>query len=668
MKLSWHCITYNVLRVSGVLRNTLYKNSTVYLILVLITGILTSCSTTSKAQYTSKKKKAVASYVVGVKHARMYNFESAIVSFNEAIERDPNFIEAHLNLGDVYLTKKEFSKAEEYYQNAINIDASFKPTTYMQLASVQLRLAKYSEAQSNLNKLQQMKKVPPPFQSKFDLMQEVASFAIKAKQNPVPFNPENMGPAVNTRQEEYHPSITVDGKMFVFTSKIHVGNSKIGQPIFKEDLYYSKLDNTNRWRGAKNFGAPINTPRHNEGASSISHDGKYLFFTACNQQGGFGSCDLYVTQMVGGKWLPPTNMGRDINSGAWESHPSLSPNGKTLYFASNRKGGKGNIDIWQSEKQSDGTWSQPVPLPFNTEGADFTPHIHADGQTMYFSSDGRPGMGGHDIFYVRKQPNGNWGEVKNIGYPINSELDEFGMIADPSGRMAYYASEKEGGLGMLDIYQFDLYKEAQPITSSYLKGSVVDAETKRPLEASVELIDLETEEVITSTESDKINGAFLASLPANKDYALNVSRKGYLFYSDNFELKEESVTEPKEMQVELIPIKKGGAVVLKNVFFETASFELKKSSVTELNKLVAFLKYNKAVNVEIGGHTDNVGSSESNKTLSSNRANSVRDYLIEKGIAGTRITAVGYGDTKPVASNDTEKGRAQNRRTEFVIK
>jgi outer membrane protein OmpA-like peptidoglycan-associated protein len=287
---------------------------------------------------------------------------------------------------------------------------------------------------------------------------------------------------------------------------------------------------------------------------------------------------------------------------------------------------------------------------------------------MYFSSDGRPGMGGHDIYFVRKQPNGNWGEVKNIGYPINSELDEFGMIADPSGRLAYYASEKEGGLGMLDIYQFDLYKDAQPITSSYLKGRVTNAETKSPLKAMIQLIDLATEEIITSTESDKLNGSFLASLPANKNYALNVSKEGFLFYSDNFELKEQTATEPKVLQIELTPIKKGASMVLKNVFFETGSFELKNSSKVELDKLLGFMKVNPKVAVEIGGHTDNVGSAELNKELSKNRADAVRDYLVNNGASAGRIIAVGYGDSKPLADNETEEGRAKNRRTEFVVR
>ena len=629
---------------------------------------LFACSSSSQAQYTTKKKKAISNYVEGIKYARTYNFQSAILSFTEALEIEPEFIEAHLNLGDTYMQQKDFQKAAQSYRSAIEIDPAFKPTTYMQLASVELRLAEYDKALEHLMLLKETGKIPPPWKSKFNLMVEVGKFAKNAVQNPVPFDPINMGPAVNTRQEEYHPSITVDGQMFVFTSKLFMGNSPSGKPFFQEDLYFSELDQFKKWRGAKNFNTPINTRRNNEGASSISHDGKYLFFTACGLQGGFGSCDLYVTQFEGGKWLPPSNMGPQINTGAWESHPSLSPNGRTLYFASSRRGGAGGTDIWQSEKKSNGTWGIPTPVSFNTAGSDFTPHIHADGQTMYFSSDGRPGMGGHDIYFVRKQPNGNWGKVKNIGYPINSELDEFGMIADPSGRLAYYASEKEGGLGMLDIYQFDLYKDAQPITSSYLKGRVTNAETKAPLKAMIQLIDLATEEIITSTESDKLNGSFLASLPANKNYALNVSKEGFLFYSDNFELKEQTATEPKVLQIELTPIKKGASMVLKNVFFETGSFELKNSSKVELDKLLGFMKVNPKVAVEIGGHTDNVGSAELNKELSKNRADAVRDYLVNNGASAGRIIAVGYGDSKPLADNETEEGRAKNRRTEFMVR
>lgn len=596
------------------------------------------------------------------------DFNSAITLMEQAIEKDAGFLEPRLVLGDIYTERKEYDKAAEYYNQAIQINPNFRPQVYMSVAGVEMRAGQYEKARAHLDAYRRiMGKVPEPLLPKFQKLYSICNFAVDAVANPVPFDPKNMGPQINTPYEDYHPSITVDGKVFVYTGKDLVAKTQQGRPIFKEDLYFSNRGVQDSWQKSRNFGPPINTRSHNEGASSISHDGKYLFFTACNRDDGFGSCDLYYTWKQGGRWARPKNMGRNINTGAWESHPSLSPDGRTLYFASNRSGGRGSSDIWKSVKQADGSWSKPVNVAFNTKYSDMTPFMHADGVTMYFSSEGYPGMGGHDIYVVRKNEKGGWSTPENVGYPINTAADEHGMIADPNGRHAYYASERDGGLGMLDLYRFDLPENARPRVVSYLEGVVYDVETKRKLEAEVQLIDLETEEVVASTTSDPVTGTFLVSLPPDRDYALNVSRKGYLFYSANFSLKSSDKNEPQKVEAPLTPIKAGAAIVLKNVFFETAKFELKQESKAELNKLYEFLRVNDQIKVEFDGHTDNQGSEAINKKLSEDRAGAVRQYLIEKGIEGSRLTAKGFGSSQPIASNETEEGRAKNRRTELRI-
>ena len=619
-----------------------------------------------QAQYTSTKKSAISKYQGGIRAYQMLDFTNAILLLDAAIEKDANFIEPHLVLGDIYTERKEFEKAEIAYNNAIAIDPRFKPHVYMSIAAVEMNLAKYDEARGHLEAYARMEDLPPPLVEKWKRLHTTCVFAAEAIKNPVPFDPKNMGPNINSPFEDYHPSMTVDGKMFVFTGKDMVGKSQNGRPVFKEDLFYAYRGVDDSWGKARNFGPPINTRPYNEGASSISHDGKYLFFTACNREDGLGSCDLYFTWKENGQWVQPRNMGANINTGAWESHPCLSPDGKTLYFASNRSGGKGSSDIWKSVKQADGTWGKPENMPFNTKYSDMTPFIHADGITMYISSEGYPGMGGHDIFIIRKEGNG-WGSPVNVGYPINTQLDEHGMIADPNGLHAYYASEREGGMGMLDLYRFDLPQNARPSVVGYLHGTVFDSETKEKLEAEIELIDLENEEVVASTISDNSDGSFLVSLPPGKDYALNVSRKGYLFYSENFSLKKNAGSEPQKLEAPLIPIKAGASMVLKNVFFETGKFELTASSKAELNKLHTFLKTNPTLKVEFDGHTDNQGNEAINKTLSQNRAEAVKKFMTDKGIEATRLTAKGYGSAKPIASNDTDEGRQKNRRTEFRI-
>jgi outer membrane protein OmpA-like peptidoglycan-associated protein len=305
----------------------------------------------------------------------------------------------------------------------------------------------------------------------------------------------------------------------------------------------------------------------------------------------------------------------------------------------------------------------------NTPGREETPFIAADNETFYFCSDGHPGMGGTDIFISRRLPNGRWGIPKNLGYPINTNQDETGLIVNPDGKTAYFASDRKGGYGGLDLYQFTLYDSIRPVTVTYMKGIVEDAKTHQPLSASFNLTDLQTGRTIMRSSSAKEDGSFLVCLPVNKNIALNVSKNGYLFYSENFSLQDmpADAIHPFLKNIPLQPIDTGAIIVLKNIFFETNKYDLKKESQVELDKLVMFLKNNPAIKVEISGHTDNVGTHTSNQVLSENRAKSVTDYLIAHTIPAERLTSRGYAETHPIATNDTPEGRSQNRRTEMKI-
>jgi outer membrane protein OmpA-like peptidoglycan-associated protein len=363
-------------------------------------------------------------------------------------------------------------------------------------------------------------------------------------------------------------------------------------------------------------------------------------------------------------------MGQSVNSAKWETQPSISPDGRILYFVSTRAGGKGKSDIWKTTLSNDGNWSAPVNMgdTINTSEDEFSPFIHPDNNSLYFSSKGHVGMGGFDIFLSRMNENKHWGTPKNLGYPINTLADETSLIVSSSGEMAYFASDKLNGKGRVDIYSFDLYKEVRPLRVTYMKGKVINSKSNAPLEAKFELIDLATAKIIMESKSDISNGEFLVCLPTEKDYALNVSKDGYLFHSENFSLKEVAdISKPFLMNIKLQPIEVGEAVVLKNIFFETASFNLKEESKIELTTLIQFLNYNPGVKVEIGGHTDNVGDKQYNVTLSQNRAQSVYNYLIEHAVDKSRLSFKGYGDSKPIAANDTDANKALNRRTEFRI-
>jgi outer membrane protein OmpA-like peptidoglycan-associated protein len=339
-----------------------------------------------------------------------------------------------------------------------------------------------------------------------------------------------------------------------------------------------------------------------------------------------------------------------------------------MYFSSNRPGGFGESDIWYST-YGKGHWSPPINMgsSVNTSGSEQVPFIAKDDQTLYFISDGHVGMGGYDFFVVRKQNDGRWGKPMNMGYPINTPKDEMCFALSANGKEAYISSEREGGIGGLDIYKFELYESAQPQKTGYIKGIVYDAKSFNKLKAKIELIDLETGKTFIEVVSNRITGEFLACLQGNKNYALNVSCDGYLFYSENFSFKNQSASEPLKLDVPLNPILVGERVVLNNVFFDVDKFTLRDESKIELGKLVSFLKINTTIRVELSGHTDNTGDKARNSILSANRAKAVFDYLILNGIEDFRLTYKGYADAQPIADNKTEAGRQKNRRTEFKI-
>jgi outer membrane protein OmpA-like peptidoglycan-associated protein len=327
------------------------------------------------------------------------------------------------------------------------------------------------------------------------------------------------------------------------------------------------------------------------------------------------------------------------------------------------------MDIWKTILNEDGDWSEPVNLgdSINTPEDEMSPFIHPDNQTLYFASTGWMGMGNFDLYYSRKNASGNWGSPVNLGYPINTFQEESYLIVNAKGNTAYFSTERPGSRRK-DIYTFELYELAKPVVTTYVKGKVYDAETDRPIEAKLQLIDIDRNEIVTETWSNSEDGEYLVCLPVEKNYSLNISKDDHLFHSENFSLK--NLTDPSRpyiIDVKMRPIKVGEKTVLRNIFFDTDKYDLKPESLSELNKLVEFMNKNSRIKVEIGGHTDNVGSDEYNQILSENRAKAVYDYLIEHNINSSRLSYKGYGKSMPVSTNDTDDGRAMNRRTEMKI-
>jgi outer membrane protein OmpA-like peptidoglycan-associated protein len=631
--------------------------------------LITSCAVAQPKQLSTTNKRAISYFNEGRLNYEYRKNEEAYPLLKKATEEDQQFFEAQLLLADVCVDLNKSEEAIEHYKVATSIQPERFPPMYYNLAGAEMELDKYADAQIHLKKFLSFTKVNPELRLKGERRLASAQFAEYAIQHPVPFTPVNLGDKINSVYSDYHPSLTVDENLLIFTrmrpSDELTNNG--GSPV-EEDFYYSKrVDGS--WLPAIPLGPPINT-HGNEGAHSISPDGRYFFFTGCERPDGIGSCDLYVSERLGEKWSAPQNLGDLVNSGTWDAQPTLSADGQTLVFTSRRSGGKGQADLWMTNKRSNGRWTIPVNLgdSINTELEEFGPYLHPDGQTLYFSSNGHPGMGGKDIFYAKLKPDGTWSKPVNLGYPINTKKEELHMIVSADGKKGYFSSDREGGLGLRDIYSFELYSGAQPAPVTFLRGKVTDKKTGNPLKASFEVIDLSTGITRVMSTSDKVSGEFLVSLPSGSSYALNVSAPGYVFYSENYTLgKTLKPTDVFNTDIPLNPIEAGERIVLKNIFFSTGSATLEEQSQSELKKLVEFLEKNPTMKIEVSGHTDDVGADDTNMKLSQQRAESVKTYIVGKGIVADRIQSKGYGKTKPIASNATAEGKQKNRRTEFVV-
>jgi outer membrane protein OmpA-like peptidoglycan-associated protein/tetratricopeptide (TPR) repeat protein len=434
------------------------------------------------------------------------------------------------------------------------------------------------------------------------------------------------------------------------------------------------------WSKARRAPGKINT-WENEGTTSVYMGpslNEELYFTVCNQ-GGFGSCDLFVSKIAPNTaaeaelelknnqlkmWGPRANLGESVNSASWDAQPSVSGDGQMLIFASSRPGGFGGKDLWVSRKVR-GRWTSPKNLgpKINTSSDEEAPFIHYDGRTLYFSSNGHPGYGGHDLFIARLDDQDQWSKPTNLGVGVNTESDDVGFYVDALAEKAYFASARPGGFGGLDIYEMYLPEKFKPSPVSYLRGIVRDAETKAPLVAKVRLVDLITQKTLYEDSVQQ----FLIPIVAGKNYALHSSRSGYLFDSRNFQPTQTELNNPFEVTALLSPLKLNQVITLNNIFFDVDKFDLKPESEVELKTMLWLLNSNPKMKLEISGHTDNTGTEIRNKTLSENRASAVKMYLVNAGISVDRIVSKGYGSSKPAASNETEEGRARNRRIEARI-
>ena len=624
--------------------------------------LLISCHF-SFAQYdpANVKPKAAQLYTKALDMAHDGRFKDAIQVLQQAVRIDTSFEDAYLSMAGMHGELKNYQSAIDNYEKAKNIDSVYFIDYNL---SYSLNLAGKGEFEKALDAVNAFITIPNLKQSSIKAAgyrKKCYTFAVEyAKthlQNNYRFEPQNLGDSINSNVSEYFPTITIDGSRLVFTRRVNNNN---------EDFYGSDFIN-GTWSKAKGLEGNINT-NMNEGAQNISQDGQWLIFTGCNFPQGFGSCDLYISYLDKDGWSTPENLGRTFNTEFWESAPSLSPDKRDLYFTSNRPGGYGGNDIYVSHRLLNGHWSLPENLgpEINTIGDESTPFIHADNQSLYFTSSGHQGYGGDDLFVARKDANGKWGRPENLGYPINTIENEGSIVISADGKTAYYASDRADSRGGLDLYSFQLRDDIRPARTLWIKGKVYDAKTNKGLPSAVELTDLQSKQIISKVQTDE-TGNYFITLPVGKDYAFNVNRRGYLFFSENFSLSKKQPDSTYNIDIPLQPIEANATVILKNIFFEVNRYDIKNESQVELDDVVALMKENPSVKIEISGHTDNVGKPVDNLKLSENRAKTVVAYLTAKSIDAKRLSFKGLGETRPIADNKTEEGKAKNRRTELKV-
>ena len=628
-----------------------------FLLTLLFSGFLI---TSLRAQDAPLSRRGKETFDKAQKAWQARQINEALVLFEKVEETDPNNSEVHLRLAQIYELQKKPELAKKHFTKFITIRPSDPQSSsaYQWLGSNLLRTEKYDSARIYFEKALAL---APAKSSLARLAQKSiasARFAGNAVQHPVKVQKKSMGDTVNFLNSQFFPVMTADDETLIFT----------GLTENKDENIYITHRIPGGWDVPEEISKTINTA-NNEGTCSISADGRTLVLTACNRPDSYGGCDLYISKKQGNEWSAPKNLGETINSRSWESQPSLSADGRTLYFASDRRGGQGKLDIWYSVLKNKGIWSEPKNLGpgINTPDDDNAPFIHANGRTLFFASNGLPGMGGFDIFLSQKVDT-TWSAPRNIGYPINTQTDQVALYISANGKKAYYTddnSEKTAGRSLL--YTFDLPDTLQNLVTPtrYAKGNVVDKKTQKPLSCSIELYDLKVQQKVAEFSSDAQTGSFLAVLNKGSEYAFYVSKAGYLFKSLTFSVADSVSSVNLEIPMEAI--EKDRAEVLNNIFFNSGEFTLDDKSKVELDRMVDFLKNNKQIGIEISGHTDDVGTDQVNLELSKKRAQSVMDYLQKSGIEASRLTSKGYGETKPVAKNDSEENRQKNRRIEWRV-
>ena len=607
----------------------------------------------------SFSRKELKNFEQAKEELRTGSIDRAISLLKALQGKYPENSEVLFSLAAAYVEKGEDDSALSALLNLVEANNGENPSVYNAISQIYERKKEFKSALNYLYSCAELIEPDSPLLKRVEQRIKQLQFKVDVLANPVDITIEPLDSKINSSYSEYLPQFSADGQNIVFTRRIG----------FHEDLLLAeRRDST--WIVSSI--EEINTLM-NEGAHTLSADGQLLIFTRCDEKFGFGGCDLYQSQKSSRGWSPPRNLGSAVNSLSWESQPSLSSDGRFLFFSSSREGGHGGRDLYVTRKKQDGSWRKPVNLgeAVNGRGNEESPFFHPDNKTLYFRSDGRPGLGGYDIYMTRRDSS-KWISPVHLGSPINTPENDGAMVVSLDGQYGYYATNYYRGerLDNLDIFKFNLPNQYRPRPMTFVKGHITDASTGMPLAALVTYQGRDSSALRVRAKAN-YNGDFIIPVPLGESVSLQASLDDFVFFSDY--VQYDSVrhgSNPFFYEIALTPVEdlfvdssQTAEIVLENIFFQSGSAILLSSSETELTMLHGLLIKNETLGIEIIGHTDNVGSTEDNLQLSLNRAESVKTALVAKGIMSERILTEGRGEEDPIASNETEEGRAENRRT-----
>lgn len=636
-------------------------------------------------------KKAISYYEKGC-DKKKYKKPERIEFLTKALELEPDFAEAHLRMGlemivRLKLDEKPFKPAIQPFMAAIKNCPQIHSEPYYYIGFAYYEEYQNDSAQKYLEKFIAFKdeddsKFGKDYNFEMGNAKEMVKAIKKEKglKKDVPFNPVVVK-GVSTERDEYLTYVSPDDKKCFFVRKLPIKNPNVVYTIDREKEVFMIADRTTS--GEFNSGEPMpypfNETEDNQGGCTISIDNKHLYFAMMKNEGGLQpNVDLYISDDNGDNWTDIRKLSPNVNHPKyWDSQPTIASDGLTLYFASDRPGGYGGIDLYVTKKDpKTGIWSAPQNLgpSINTKGDEKTPFIHSDSHTIYFSSTGHFGFGGYDIFYSRMDDNGNWTDPVNIGSPINGPGDDTGFFVSKDTKSAYFFSYDEGkvrgkGIGKYDMYKFELYPEARPNEVVFFEGDIKSITGEAISGAVVEIKNTATKEK-THAVVDSTTGKFMAAISLKKkdNIILTVKKDSMAFNATVIDMKKvTSDNPPSAVNLSVSKAEQGKSFVINNIYYKTNSAEIEEGSKLILQSFAEYLIENPTIKVEIQGHTDNVGNPKDNEALSTNRAYSVKQYIESFKVSGSRIMAKGYGANQPIADNKTEDGRSKNRRTEFLI-